>query len=69
LWHFSAFLLSGTPQSAWSFTSFCWFDCRPRDRDAIVQRIAQQRPASRIIYFQLINPVWPDAQPYDALVF
>jgi len=47
--HFSAFLLSGTPQSVWSFTLFCWFDCRQRDRDAIIQRIAWQRPAPCIV--------------------
>jgi len=28
---------------------FYWFDCRQRDRDAIIQRIAWQRPAPRIV--------------------
>lgn len=36
-WHLPAFLLSGTPQSAWSFTPFfCWFRCSQRDRDCVI---------------------------------
>ncbi len=70
LWHFPAFLLSGTPQSAWSFTPFFIGSI------AISVILTAMFNASRgsillpaLFHFQLINPVWPDAQPYDTLFF
>ena len=70
LWHFPAFLLSGTPQSAWSFTPFFV------GSDAVSVIVTQLFNASRgsillpaLFHFQLINPIWPDAQPYDTLFF
>jgi len=70
LWHLPAFMLSGTPQSAWSFTPFFV-------GSVAVSVIATQLfNASRgsillpaLLHFQLINPMWPDAQPYDTLFF
>ncbi len=66
LWHFPAFLLSGTPQSAWSFTPFFVGSV------AISVIVTPLFNASRgsillpaLFHFQLINPIWPDAQPYD----
>lgn len=70
LWHFPAFLLSGTPQSAWSFTPFFV------GAVAVSVIVTQLFNASRgsillpaLLHFQLINPIWPDAQPYDTLFF
>ena len=70
LWHFPAFLLSGTPQSAWSFTPFFVGSV------AISVIVTQLFNASHgsillpaLFHFQLINPIWPDAQPYDTLFF
>ncbi len=70
LWHFPAFLLSGTPQSAWSFTPFFVGSV------AVSVIVTQLFNASRgsillpaLFHFQLINPIWPDAQPYDTLFF
>ena len=70
LWHFPAFLLSGTPQSAWSFTPFFVGSV------AVSIIVTQLFNASRgsillpaLLHFQLINPIWPDAQPYDTLFF
>jgi len=70
LWHFPAFLLSGTPQSAWSFTPFFVGSV------AVSVIVTQLFNASRgsillpaLLHFQLINPIWPDAQPYDTLFF
>jgi len=69
-WHLPAFLLGGTPQSAWSFTPFfvgaasLSVICTPlfnRSHGSILL------PA--LLHFQLISPVWPDAQPYDTYVF
>jgi len=70
LWHFPAFLLSGTPQNAWSFTPFFVGSV------AVSVIVTQLFNASRgsillpaLFHFQLINPLWPDAQPYDTLFF
>lgn len=70
LWHFPAFLLSGTPQSAWSFTPFFIGSV------AISVIMTPLFNASRgsillpaLFHFQLISPVWPDAQPYDTFLF
>lgn len=70
IWHLPAFLLSGTPQSAWSFTPFFIGSI------AVSVIVTQLFNASRgsillpaLLHFQLINPIWPDAQPYDTLFF
>lgn len=70
IWHFPAFLLSGTPQSAWSFTPFFI------GAVAVSVIVTQLFNASRgsillpaLFHFQLINPLWPDAQPYDTFFF
>lgn len=70
LWHFPAFLLGGTPQSAWSFTPFFVGSI------AVSVILTQLFNASQgsillpaLFHFQLINPIWPDAQPYDTLFF
>ena len=66
LWHLPAFLLGGTQQSAWSFTPFF------AGTVAISLIVTPLFNASRgsillpaVMHFQLINPIWPDAQPYD----
>jgi membrane protease YdiL (CAAX protease family) len=67
LWHLPAFLLSGTQQSAWSFTPFL------AGTIAISLIVTPLFNASRgsillpaVLHFQLMNPIWPDAQPYDS---
>jgi uncharacterized protein len=69
-WHLPAFLLSGTPQSAWSFTPFLMGSI------AISVIVTPLFNASRgsillplLVHFQLNNPLWPNAQPYDTLFF
>ena len=69
-WHLPAFLLSGTQQSAWSFTPFF------AGSVAISVIMTPLFNASRgsillsaLFHFQLINPIWPDAQPYDTYLF
>ncbi|MCW8934524.1 MAG: CPBP family intramembrane metalloprotease [Gammaproteobacteria bacterium] len=69
-WHLPAFLLSGTQQSTWSFTPFF------AGTIAISFIVTALFNASRgsillpaLMHFQLINPVWPDAQPYDTIFF
>jgi membrane protease YdiL (CAAX protease family) len=70
IWHFPAFLLSGTPQSAWSFTPF--FVGSVAVSVIVTQLFNASRGSillSALFHFQLINPLWPDAQPYDTLFF
>ncbi|MEA1989212.1 MAG: type II CAAX endopeptidase family protein [Pseudomonadota bacterium] len=66
LWHMPAFMLSGTQQSEWSFMAFfagclaisviatALFNC---SRGSIL--------LSAFFHFSLMNPIFPDAQPYD----
>ena len=68
-WHLPAFLLSGTQQSAWSFTPFLLGTV------AISLIMTSLYNASRgsiflaaLMHFQLMNPIWPDAQPYDTYI-
>lgn len=70
LWHFPAFLLSGTPQSAWSFAPFFVGSVAV---SVIVTQLFNDSKGSILLpalfHFQLINPIWPDAQPYDTVLF
>lgn len=70
VWHLPAFMLSGTDQSAWSFGPFL------AGSVALSIILSALFNASRgslllpaLLHFQLINPIWPDAQPYDTLFF
>jgi uncharacterized protein len=70
IWHLPAFLLSGTPQSAWSFTPFV---IGAVAISVIVTPLFNKSRGSILLpalfHFQLINPLWPDAQPYDTYLF
>ena len=62
--------VSGTQQSAWSFTPFF------AGTVAISLIVTALFNASRgsillpaLMHIQLINPIWPDAQPHDTLFF
>jgi uncharacterized protein len=70
LWHVPAFFLSGTPQSAWSLGPFFIGVL------AISVILTPMFNAARgsllvaaLFHFQLNGPAWPDAQPWDTLVF
>jgi membrane protease YdiL (CAAX protease family) len=70
VWHLPAFFLSGTPQSAWGFTPFLI------GAVAVSIILTVLFNASRgsillaaLFHFQLNNPLWPDAQPYDTVLF
>jgi uncharacterized protein len=69
-WHIPAFLLSGTPQSNWSFVPYF------TGVVAICIILTPIFNAARgsllipvIFHFQMNNPLWPDAQPWDTLLF
>ncbi len=69
-WHLPAFLLSGTPQSAWSFTPFFVGSIA---LSVIVTALFNASGGSILLpmlfHFQCNNPIWPDAQPYDTITF
>lgn len=66
LWHFPAFLLSGTQQSEWSFAAF-FAGCLAISivTTALFNRSRGSILLSALFHFQLMNPIFPDAQPYD----
>jgi len=70
VWHLPAFLLSGTPQSAWSFTPFL---IGAVSVSVILTPLFNSARGSilwaALFHFQLNNPLWPDAQPYDTWIF
>lgn len=70
VWHLPAFLLSGTPQSAWAITPFFVGTIA---LSVIVTPLFNRSRGSLLLpalfHLQLINPLWPDAQPYDTWLF
>lgn len=70
VWHLPAFFLSGTPQSAWGFTPFFIGSIAV---SLILTPFFNNARGSILIavlfHFQLNNPLWPDAQPYDTIFF
>lgn len=70
LWHAPAFLLSGSPQSSWSFVPFVMGSIAI---SVIVTPLFNQSRGSILLpalaHYQLNNPLWPDAQPHDTWFF
>ena len=66
VWHLPAFLLSGTPQSAWGFMPFfagsvaCSVILTAFFNDARGSILL-----AMLFHFQMNSPLWPDAQPCD----
>ena len=70
LWHLPAFLLSGTPQSAWSFGPYVVGVL------ALSVMLTPMFNAARgslliaaLFHFQMNGPAWPDAQPWENYLF
>jgi uncharacterized protein len=70
VWHAPAFALSGTPQSAWSFGPFFV------GLIAITVILTPLFNASRgslliaiLYHLHIMNPIFPDAQPWDSFLF
>jgi len=66
LWHLPAFLLSGTQQSQWSFAPF-FVGCLAISIIATALFNASRGSIllSAFFHYMLMNPVFPDAAPYD----
>lgn len=70
VWHLPAFALSGVPQSGWSLPAFF---------AGVVALSVIMTPLSNVargsllvavlFHFQANGPLWPDAQPWDSLLF
>lgn len=69
-WHIPSFLMSGTPQSAWSFAPYF---AGVVAISVILTPLFNDSRGSLLIavlyHFQMMNPIWPDAQPWDNLLF
>lgn len=70
VWHLPAFFLSGTAQSAWGFWPFLFGSIAV---SVILTGMFNAAKGSILIaalfHFQLNNPLWPDAQPWDMMLF
>jgi membrane protease YdiL (CAAX protease family) len=70
VWHIPAFLLSGMPQSAWSAGPYFLGIIA---LSVIVTPMFNSARGSILIaylyHFQVMNPLWPDAQPWDSYLF
>ena len=70
IWHIPSFLGSGTPQSAWDFGPFFLGIVA---MSVILTPLFNASRGSLLIsalfHFQMMNPIFPDAQPWDILLF
>ena len=69
-WHLPAFLLSGTQQSEWSFAPF-FAGCIALSVivTALFNASRGSLLLSALFHFMLMNPIFPDAEPYDTYLF
>jgi len=70
VWHAPAFLLSGTPQNAWSFGPYLFGVLA---LSVIITPMFNAAQGSilmaALFHFQLNGPAWPDAQPWENYLF
>ena len=70
IWHVPAFFLSGIPQSTWSFLPFFIGSVAV---GIILTPMFNASGGSLLLpvlyHWQLINPIFPDAQPHDTIMF
>ena len=69
VWHLPAFLLSGTVYADWSFLPFFIGNVTLA---VLLTPVFNQARGSLLwpvlFHWQLINPFWPDAQPWDTII-
>jgi hypothetical protein len=70
VWHAPAFLLSGTPQGAWSFGPYLFGVLA---LSVIITPMFNAAQGSiltaALFHFQMNGPAWPDAQPWENYLF
>ena len=70
VWHIPAFLIGGTPQSEWYFVPyFLAIFAISVIMTALFNASRGSLLLPALLHFQLNNPVYPDAQPYDLVTF
>ena len=70
VWHIPAFLGSGTPQSAWDFGPyFVGIVAMSIILTPLFNTTRGSLLISALFHFQMMNPAFPDAQPWDILLF
>jgi hypothetical protein len=70
LWHVPSFLMSGTPQSAWSFGPyFIGILALSVIMTPLFNAAGGSILIAALFHFQVMNPVFPDAQPWDTLFY
>lgn len=68
IWHIPAFLIGGTLQSGWAFLPyFAGGVAMSVVFTAIFNSSGGSLLIAVLLHFQLNNPIWPDAQPWDNL--
>ena len=69
-WHIPSFLIGGSPQSNWSFVPYFMGVVTI---SVILTPLFNNARGSLLIsalyHFQMMNPIFPDAQPWDTLMF
>ena len=70
VWHAPAFLLSGSPQSAWSFAPYL---IGVLSLSVIITPLFNAAHGSilmaALFHFQINGPAWPEAQPWENYLF
>jgi uncharacterized protein len=70
IWHLPAFLFSGTVQSSWSLVPFIvGVIALSVILTAVFNASRGSILLAALFHFQMMNPVFPDADPWDKLVF
>ena len=70
VWHVPAFLIGGTPMSSWSIVPY--FGGVIAINVILVPLFNASRGSLLVAYlyhFQMMNPIFPDAQPYDNIIW
>lgn len=69
-WHIPAFLLSGSPMSNWSFIPYFGGVVAVYVILTLFFNVSRGSLLIAYLYhFQLMNPMFPDAQPYDNIIW
>lgn len=69
LWHIPSFLIGGTPQSNWSFIPyFAGIIAISVILTPFFNSARGSLLISALFHFQMMNPIFPDAQPWDSFL-
>lgn len=70
IWHIPSFMIGGTPQSAWEFAPyFLGVVAMAVILTPLFNASRGSLLLSALFHFQMMNPIFPDAQPWDIYLF